>query len=264
MQVSYATEPAPEGENEDRFRAGARWVLVLDGAGRYPGRAGGCVHPVTWVVERLATHAGDELDRRSDASLREIARQAITATMADHESTCDLGDPLSPGAALAIVRVGEFVEWLVLGDCAVAIDQHDSAPIVIVDDRVDHLDGAPVTEAAVRTYDPDFVAQVRNQDGGFWVAGARPEAADHALTGSCDRNGVRRILLCSDGVTRLTERHGWTWDAMFTRAQASGPASLIEAVREADSAVPDRRRWRGKPHDDATAALIQLVHRRGE
>lgn len=258
MRITCASVSAPAGVNEDRYRVGGNWALVIDGAGRYPGRDGGCIHPVTWLVNRLADHVEEQLNSGLDAPLVDVARSAIQATMTDHGPTCDLTDPLSPGAALAIVRVeSELTEWLVLGDCAVAFDQFDAEPFVVVDDRVDRLSNAPVTDTAVRTYHPDHVATVRNRPGGFWVAGAVPEAADHALTGTLSSEIVHRILVCSDGVTRLTERHGWTWRDMFTTATDAHLGALIAAVRDADAADPDPRRWRGKLHDDATVVLMQ-------
>lgn len=259
VDITYASAPAPDRPNEDRLRSGDRWTLVLDGAGRYPGRDGGCVHPVTWVVEHLADHVQEQLAGDLDVGLVEVTREAIRRTMADHGPACDLTDPLSPGAALALVRLrDDLVEWLVLADCAVAINQVDADPLVIVDDRVDRLANAPVTQNEVRTYDPDFVATVRNQPNGFWVAGAVPEAAEHALTGAIASIQVRQILVCSDGVSRLTERHGWTWSDMFSVAIQGGPNALLSAVREADAADPDPRRWRGKIHDDATVALLRF------
>ena len=104
MQItSAATEPAPGSTNEDLYRTGNGYALVLDGAGRYPGEAGGCVHPVTWVVSHLAEHIGHQLDDER-SSLVEVVRAAIEATVADHGPQCDTQDPLSPGAAGAIVR----------------------------------------------------------------------------------------------------------------------------------------------------------------
>lgn len=258
MQITYASVPRPQGPNEDLFRAGEGWALVLDGASRYPDRPGGCVHPVSWVVERLAEHAAQLLDR-PDVSLNEVLRGAIIGTMADHGPACDLTDPLSPGAAVAMARVdGDLVDWLVLGDCAIAFDLVSKDPLALTDDRVDHLPGAPVVDGPVRTYDPDYVATVRNRPGGFWLAGARPEAADHALVGRI--RYVPRLLLCTDGVTRLVERHGWSWRALFDLAEQDGPGALVRAVRAADTAadLSARRRWRGKLHDDATVALVQL------
>ncbi|WP_433732576.1 protein phosphatase 2C domain-containing protein (plasmid) [Actinoplanes sp. CA-051413] len=260
VQTSYASESAPAGDNEDRFRAGENWALVLDGAGRYPGRTGGCVHPVTWIVEHLADHLAYKLTVHDRETLPYILAAAIRATMADHGPTCDLSDPLSPGAAVAILRTrGDLVEWLVLADCAVVVEDAAGKHTVVIDDRVDHLPDAPVVDAEVRTYDPDYVATVRNRPGGFWVASTVPEAAGEALMGQAPLTEIRQALLCSDGVTRLVERHGWTWQAMFAVANDEGPQALIDEVRRADGDHPRVRHWRGKIHDDATAALCRFT-----
>jgi len=256
--IDAVTEAAPESDaNEDRWLAGDQWALILDGAGRYPGETGGCIHPVTWVVDRLAEHIGKGLDARPGDALPDIVRDAIAATGQDHGTTCDLSDPLSPGAAGALVRhTGSHVEWLVLADCAVILESPEQDCVAIIDDRVDQLPSAPVTNSTVRTYVPDFVRTVRNRPGGFWVLGAVPEAANHALTGSVPASGVRRILLCSDGVSRLTERYKWQWGDVFARFEDGGARSLIDAVREAEISDPEPSRWRGKRHDDATAVMI--------
>ena len=257
MQITYAvTEAAPASTNEDLYRTGNGYALVLDGAGRYPDESGGCVHPVTWIVSRLAEHIEQEL--ADDRTLTDVVRQAIRSTVADHGPQCDLTHPLSPGAAAALVRIREnTLEWWVLGDCAVVVEHRDGQHTVVIDDRVDHLHDAPVTDAQVRTYSPEYVATKRNVPGGFWVAGAVPEAADHALIGRIACGDVNRVLLCSDGISRLTERYGWTWADVFTRLDSGGPEALIVAVREAEIADPDPRRWRGKRHDDATAVVYR-------
>ncbi|WP_018255989.1 protein phosphatase 2C domain-containing protein [Salinispora mooreana] len=259
MSITFtaAMEAAPTSTNEDRFAVGDGWALVLDGAGRYPGESGGCVHPVAWVVERLTAHLSACLPH-PDRPLTTIVRSAIKATMADHGPTCDITDPLSPGATGAVARVGkDQVEWLVLGDAAVVIDQGANGCTSIVDDRVDHLPDAPVVEGRVRTYSPAYVATVRNQPNGFWVLGAVPDAADHALVGSLPRRSVDQVLLCSDGVSRLTERYAWTWREVFDLHATSGPEALIRAVRTAELDDPNPRRWRGKRHDDATVVVLR-------
>ena len=260
MQViDSATEAAPGSVNEDLAVVGDRWAIVLDGAGRYPGQNAGCVHSVTWIVARLAEHISSGLAEQGDSSLTELVRRAVSATMDDHGPSCNLTDPLSPGAVAALVRIGNLnVEWLVIGDCALVIEQTDGRHIAVIDDRVDHLPGAPVTDAPVRTYTPDFVKTVRNRPGGFWVLGAVPEAADNALTGHLPLSECRAVLLCSDGISRLTERYGWAWADVFSAARKGGVEALIGAVRTAEHGDPDPRRWRGKRHDDATAVIMDV------
>jgi hypothetical protein len=257
--TSAATESAPDSTNEDLYRTGNGYALVLDGAGRYPGESAGCVHPVTWVVSHLAEHIGHNL--ADDRSLVDVVRRAIEGTVADHGPQCDTSDPLSPGAAGALVRVrGGALEWLVAGDCAVVIEHRDGRHTVVIDDRVDNLPGAPVTDAEVRTYSPAYVRTVRNRPGGFWVLGAVPDAADHALVGSLEQREVSRVLICSDGISRLTERYGATWGDVFTMIDAGGPEALVAAVRNAEQADPAPRRWRGKRHDDATVVIFEPAH----
>ena len=258
MRVTDAvTEAAPGGVNEDLWLAGDDWALVLDGAGRYPGESGGCIHAVSWVVERLAENIGKGLSSHPTETLQTIVRDGIVATMEDHGPSCDLSDPLSPGAAGAVVRhTGTHIEWLVVADCAAVIESPEKQYTAIIDDRVDRLPNAPITSTAVKTYSPEYVRTVRNQPGGFWVIGAVPGAADHALTGCIPSASVQRVLLCSDGVSRLTERYGWTWSGVFTAFDRGGADSLIRAVRASEVSDPKPDRWRGKRHDDATAVIV--------
>ncbi|NUR59418.1 MAG: hypothetical protein HOV87_12230 [Catenulispora sp.] len=255
--ICAATAASPSAENEDRFRSGRNWALVLDGAGRYPGHTGGCIHPVTWIVDRLALHLAEQLADEASGSLQTIADRAIRGTAADHGPACDLTDPLSPGATCALIRERRGrLEWFVLGDCAVVLACSDGRHIVVSDDRLERLPSAPVVDAEVRTYDPAYVAQVRNQPGGFWVLSVVPEAAAQGLIGSLPAAEVARVALCSDGVTRLTERYGWQWADVFALAESEGPEAVIAGVREAETDDPDPRRWRGKLHDDATIVVV--------
>ncbi|SCL45535.1 protein phosphatase 2C domain-containing protein [Micromonospora peucetia] len=262
MHITYtaATTAAPNSANEDHLAVGDGWALVLDGAGRYPGETGGCIHPITWVVARLGIHLSSCLSQQPEQPLTTIARSAVEATMADHDATCDLSDPLSPGATGAIVRVRkDRIDWLVVGDCAVVIDRGQDGYTTVIDDRVDHLPDAPIVEGRVRTYSPAYVATVRNRPGGFWVLGAVPAAAEHALVGTLPRPAATQVLLCSDGISRLTERYGWGWQDVMALHQSAGPESLIRAVRESEHNDPDPQRWRGKRHDDATVVVIQVT-----
>lgn len=57
----------------------------------------------------------------------------------------------------------------------------------------------------------------RNKPGGFWVAGAVPEAAEHALKGRVERSEFTAAALLSDGVSCLVDAYALSdWDAMFS------------------------------------------------
>jgi hypothetical protein len=244
--------------NEDLALVGNSWVVVLDGAGRYPGVDQGCVHEVAWMVSRLGSHLRSALSAETEKPLPEVLASAIAETAAEHGPECDTEHPLALGAAAAIVRQrGDVVDWLVLGDVAVVIESRKLAIQAIIDDRVDRLTGAPITDAPVRTYEPAHVACWRNRTGGFWVASTQPDAAYESITGRCSVSDISRMLVCTDGVSRLVERYGSTWASVLSRfGQPDTILDLVPAVRQAELADPDPRRWRGRRHDDATAVLL--------
>jgi hypothetical protein len=102
----------------------------------------------------------------------------------------------------------------------------------------------------------DAQRSFRNTTGGYWVAGSKPEAATHAITGQVPMTDVRRAAALSDGAAALVEYGLTDWKGLLDVLEHDGPASLVARVREAERTDPDGKRWpRFKPSDDATAIL---------
>ncbi|GAA1966197.1 protein phosphatase 2C domain-containing protein [Kitasatospora viridis] len=242
MRIEYLTEAMPGGRgNEDFVLAGDGFAVLLDGA-TASGSETGCVHQVSWVARRLGAELARILVARPELSLREVLRAGVTALRELHGDGCDLTNPDSPSATVAMVRWGSGrLDHLVLADSPVLVELADGELLTVLDDRVERLPA----------YDRATVARLRNAPGGFWVASTRPEAADQALTGSHPLAGVRRFAVLTDGVSRLVERYGWSWRALLDGLAQGGPAQLLAAVREAELADPPGR-FAGKRHDDAT------------
>lgn len=240
MQVTYASRSAPGAVNEDAIVAGPDFVAVLDGATAVPGVDTGCRHDVAWFTRTLSGHLALRL-HRSAAALPELLAESIAAAMAEHADTCDLSNPDSPSATVAILRQhGTGLDYLVLADSPILLDAGEVR--VVVDDR---LDGLPDYSAA-------GVARSRNAEGGFWVASTNPASAQHALTGTVD--SVRRAGVLSDGAARLVERFGeLSWPELLDALESVGPDELIARTRKAEAAAAVRR---GKRFDDATAAFV--------
>ncbi|HEX4815169.1 MAG TPA: protein phosphatase 2C domain-containing protein, partial [Nonomuraea sp.] len=209
----------------------------------------GCVHGVPWLVARLGGALAALLATGGASPLARVLERAIEETAAAHGGRCDLGDPDSPSATVALARVRrERVEYLVLGDSPVMLAQAGGGIRVVSDDRLERLPGG-------RPYPVELVRRMRNAAGGFWVAAARPEAAAQAVCGAVDVRGVRAVGACTDGVTRLVDWYGWTWDDLAAALDGDGPAAVIGAVRELEAS---RGPLRGKRHDDATAAWARM------
>ncbi|WP_019632660.1 protein phosphatase 2C domain-containing protein [Actinomadura atramentaria] len=242
MDVRLRTEPTPGGVNEDFVAAGDGWAVVLDGATQRPGVDSGCAHGPAWLVRRLGGAVAARLAVGDGAELAGVLAEAITHVRTLHPG-CDLDNPDSPSATASIVRWrGTELDWLVLADSPIVLD--DGTITVHRDDRADRLPDHSV----------ETVRRLRNQEGGFWVAAARPEAAFRALTGTA--GNVRRAALLSDGASRLVEVFGvLTWAGLLDLLDEAGPAELVRRTRAAedeDGVVIER----GKPRDDATVAYL--------
>lgn len=90
------------------------------------------------------------------------------------------------------------------------------------------------------------------------MAAARPEAAQHALTGSTPLRDVQSAAVMSDGVSRLVTEYGTAAWSDVLATLPGGPRKLIDAVREVEATDPTGLRWpRSKSGDDATVAYCQ-------
>jgi hypothetical protein len=243
MQVTYATRAGDGQGNEDYLTAGPDWAVILDGATAPAGIDSGCVHNVRWLVRQLAAALTARMPVTA-APLADLLAEAISDVRQTHGGACDLGNPDSPSSTVAMCRVtGTVLEYLSLADSAILHARPDRATEVFVDDRTSHLPGG-------RPYPYELIRSLRNQPGGFWVASTNPKAAYEAVQGACELAGDSSVLLLTDGITRLVELYGQTWDSLAARAAAHGPGALITAVRQHEDDQPPRH---GKQHDDATA-----------
>ncbi|QBI52823.1 protein phosphatase 2C domain-containing protein [Streptomonospora litoralis] len=254
MRICFASEQGQGAANEDRVCAGADWALVIDGATAAPGVETGCRHGVPWLVDRLCGALAAELSAARPALLPDCLAAAIESTRRAHGGACDLENPDSPSATVAVARPvpaaadapaeppgARRVEYLVLADCTVLLAEDGGGVAAVTDDRVEHLPGG-------RPYSSELVRDHRNAEGGFWVAAAVPEAAYRAVTGT-SRHAGARFALMTDGCARLADYYGHSWERIWHRLDTEGPGALVSWVRaeEERHGVPS-----GKRHDDAT------------
>ncbi|MER7761373.1 hypothetical protein [Streptomyces sp. NPDC097619] len=267
MYVSVATEPGGVAPNEDWVAGTSNLAIVLDGLST-AGLDTGCRHGVPWYVAKLGGHLIAALAEPSRPLVDGLA-DALERVAQSHRE-CDLKNPGTPSATVAILREGmkEF-EHLVLADSPIVLETRTGIT-VLTDLRVDGVcqelradtekfeTGTPEHQASVAK----LVAaqrEIRNTDEGYWVAGSMSEAAYHAFAGSVDTSAVLSAAVLSDGAARLvTEYQTETWEALIGRLRAAGPSALIRAVRAVEATDPHGRRWpRYKSGDDAAVAFCQ-------
>ncbi|GAB1820740.1 integrase [Herbidospora sp. RD11066] len=242
MNVTMVSAPArTDRVNEDFTGAIPAAAVLIDGAG-IPGAESTCRHGVAWYARRLG---GTLLGLLSlPQSLPGILAEAITQVTDAHRDTCDVTNPISPSAAVAILRVsGDHLDHLVLGDALVLLDRTGAPPLVSTDPR-------EVTVS--RTYEPLLEATTpggdehhrilhalranRNRTGGFWVAKDDPRAAEEAITGRYPVADLSAAALLSNGAGRIVDRFDLTdWPGVLAALASNGPGDIIDRVRQAEA-----------------------------
>lgn len=211
-------------------------VVVLDGAG-IRGAEHLCRHGTAWYAETLGTAL---LARLAPDSPADALADAIQHVAGLHRGTCDLADPSSPQATVAVARFrDEHVDYLVLGDTYVLLGEQ-----VVTDPRE-----VDVRTECLTSYDDraDQVAAFRarrNRPGGYWIAKEDPRAAHEAVTGRVPLAGVDAVTLLSNGARGLLDRPGITG-----LLRADGPDEVLRRLGRAGSGTPD----------DATVAFCDLL-----
>lgn len=243
MRVTMTSAAERTGRmNEDFTGAVPTAAVLIDGAG-IPGTESICRHGVAWYATRLGGSLLSLLSLMRDRSLAALLADAIKLVTDDHRDTCDVTDPISPSATVAMLRRSDDrIEYLVLGDCVVVLDTADGAPIVVSDPREVIISRSylPALEAAEGSDEYHRVLRDlranRNQPGCFWLAKDDPRAADEAITGSRPTSELTSAALLSDGASRIVDRFRLAdWPEVMAILASSGPADIIHRVRQAET-----------------------------
>lgn len=253
MHVSVATSAGHAGRpNEDFAGAVPGAAVLLDGAG-IPGTESICSHGVAWYTHRLGGALLGRLSRGDGTGLAAILAAGIGEIAADHRVTCDIANPSSPQATVAIVRFHEGrLDHLLLADSFLLLDPVRGGPQVLTDERevtARRLCTAPLDDVPVGTPEYERVRDSciealwarRNQPGGYWIAKDDPRAAEEAVIGSRPLPDVDGVALLSNGAGRIVSPYGLTdWPGVLRLLAAHGPAEVLRRVRQAETRTSGR------------------------
>lgn len=149
---------------------------------------------------------------------------------------------------MVIVRArGGRLDYLLLADSFLVLDQVHGGPQVITDEReatTRRSCSAPLDGIARGTPEYDRIRDSciqalqarRNQPGGYWIAKDDPRAAGEAVTGSRPLHDLGGAALLSNGASRIVSPYGLTgWPGVLELLRARGPAEIIRRVRQAET-----------------------------
>ena len=261
-----ASRPGHAGRiNEDFVGATSGLAVLLDGAG-IPNTEAICVHGVAWYASILGSTMLSCWARREAADLRAVLARAIEEVAGRHRSTCDIANPSSPQATVAMVAVqDQTLHYLALADAFVVLGTRGTDPVVVTDGReveVRRESLAPLNGLAAGT--PEYrrmramvieeLRGRRNQASGYWIAKDDLAAAAEAVTGSVPLDEVDSFALLSNGASRVVDPYDLLdWRACMQVLHSTGPQALLRRLRQHEEGRPD-----GPPVDDASVIFADF------
>lgn len=272
MHVTFATEPgSPDHPNEDIVLATPRLVVVADGATAPAGLDTGCVHGTVWYVNQLAAQIAACDASAPGSSLKAVLAEALASVARSHADTCNLDADGTPSASVGVLRAtAETLDYLVLSDVTVVLGLASRTEVIcdsriaeLFDDLRQAVWSAPAGSAERDARLRELVStqrKLRNVDGGYWLAGATPLAAQYALTGSVPINDLRSAAAMTDGAARLVDVFAaLEWADALAELRTIGLSEWIYRTRTMEDSDEALTKWpRYKKSDDAAIAFVDL------
>ena len=268
--------------NDDRVGAAGTLAWAIDGATDVlaeplmPGGsdAAGIAAVADEELSRVGQSFAGSLDglvaQLTEAAARRFAAERSRAPIDPHEQ---------PSAAALIVRLdGLDVDYVSLADCqclALSLDgtttalghdpevtQGDRRAIEVMQTFRATAGSATWREARAHLWPRIRAARGRlNTPEGYGVLSVIPPPTKFMRTGRTRVVPGTRLLLATDGFMRLTDLFArYSWDELFDLACRDGLATLVDELRQMETADGDCLHVpRTKPHDDASAILIEVT-----
>lgn len=219
--------------------------LIAEALAEHPAR------PTTDILRTVITRCGEAL-----------AREQVRSAESAHEL---------PSAAFAMVRIlGDRAEFTTLADCRVIAIGNTGAPQLFGTSALDAVEARTLAAVrAIRDEDPSIGPDAlkarllpglranrdrKNRDGGYWVLGTEPAAADHAWQTTVPLRPGQRFAIASDGFLRLIELFGTATPAdLLAIATPQEGAAWLECLRDREREPESmHQHTRVKRHDDAS------------
>lgn len=254
--------------NEDAYLCFDDLIVVADGATAPPSLGNGCIHGPRWYARQLVAQAAIAHITKPELALTDVLSAAIRTTTEAHADTCDTAHPGTPSATVVMLRSSpDALQWLVLGDATLALEEIGGDVQVITDRRLgnsskaerfavltgDSADGRHAERVAALS---NAQRKFRNVEGGFWIAAADPDAAFHAYAGEQLVPAATnwRAALMTDGASAAVDTYELTdWRGALDALAKTGPSDFLASIRATEIADPDLVAYpRMKVSDDAT------------
>ncbi|WP_404477395.1 hypothetical protein [Novosphingobium sp. BL-52-GroH] len=278
LTINIAASDAPGDVNEDAVGHYGNAAWVIDGATGIGGALVEAPSDAAWLASTANRLLAEVLAQSPVLPTVEVLRTVMARCAQALERDAvrpATGAHELPSAAFAMVRIIDgMAEFTTLADCRVAtidatggemgearlfgVSSHEAIEAATLEAARGLLDADPeiTPEALKAALLPRLRAnrEQMNREGGYWVLGTEPAAADHIWQMTMPVRPGQRFAVASDGFLRLVE--------LFEAARPSELLSIatpddwtnwLERLRDLERKPDSLHRYtRVKRHDDAS------------
>jgi hypothetical protein len=277
LKIKTVTCDGPGAVNEDAVGHCGDAAWVIDGATGIGGALLDAPSDAAWLAQNASRLLGEVLTRSPEMATIEVLREVMARcgeALAAQQVRPAEGAHEHPSAAFAMVRIIDgAAEFTTLADCRIATVDADGETRLFGASTLDAIEGRTLNAArAILESDPDITPEalkaqllpglranraLMNREGGYWVLGTEPAAADHIWQTTVPLQPGQRFAIASDGFLRLIELFGAATPAdMLALSTPEDAARWIARLRDLESERGSLRKFtRVKPHDDASVVL---------
>lgn len=274
LKIDIAASQGPGDVNEDAIGHYGNAAWVIDGATGIGGALLEEPSDAAWLARTANRFIADVLAESLELATLDVLRTVMArcAEALKREAVRSAQGPHElPSAAFAMVRIrhGE-AEFTTLADCRVITADKDAEARLYGASAHETIEAGTLQAAkAILQADPNSTAEslknqllprlranrrMMNQEGGYWVLGIDPAAADHAWQTTVPASPGQRFAVASDGFLRLIELFGVMQPHdLLAMSDEDDWARWLRRLRDLE-AEPDslHRYTRVKRHDDAS------------
>lgn len=276
LKIEIAASEGQGDVNEDTVGHYGNAAWVIDGATGIGGALLDAPSDAAWLARTASRLLAEALAQRPEMPTVELLRTVMAqcADALDREAVRpSKGNHELPSAAFAMVRVLDgMAEFTTLADCRVITRHGEQAQLFGVS-TLDPIEARTLDAAkAMLDADPGIAPEtlkarllpglianrkLMNRDGGYWVLGTEPAAADHVWQMTMPVRPGQRFAVASDGFLRLVELFGKAEpEDLLAISTPEGWTRWLGVLRDLEREPDSLHRYtRVKRHDDASLVV---------
>ncbi|MBK5241699.1 hypothetical protein [Clostridium sp.] len=263
--------------NEDIVYATDNYGWVIDGAtGLNNKNFTGSLSDAYWFVNEWNNYLKENISDNS-TGIKEIIIKGIECisnkfyhiVKLKHIDRTDL-----PSASIVVIRINnKKVEYFLLGDCTLIVQNNNGKSLSIKQNLLDILDGKVKTEMAKLMVDKGMKyiearqeinsllvkhRLLKNTPNGYWTLEFDKNAVENSLCGCFDFVECKKILLMSDGFSVIFDNYNYVdKNNIISIVEKQGLEQIYNVIRFIEEEDADILKFpRFKKSDDASAIIF--------